>query len=161
MAHPSRRIRRSCPAYNPVQREASWERKGGKASLKEGYSHGRLGELTKGATGPDATRKVLFVCTANISRSPIAEAIFNALVSDWDMPHKAQSAGTVAAGRRDHGPLRRLPHRLGNGQPEAFLQGVLRHDGRAALQGVYYERVLLGRAHGELEDGDVALELGG
>ena len=31
----------------------------------------------------------------NISRSPIAEAIFSALVSDRDMPFQAQSAGTV------------------------------------------------------------------
>ena len=51
--------------------------------------------MTEGGTGPDPTRKVLFVCTMNISRSPIAKAIFNALVSDSDVPFEAQSAGTV------------------------------------------------------------------
>jgi protein-tyrosine-phosphatase len=51
--------------------------------------------LTEGRTGPDSTRKVPFVCTANVSRSPIAEAIFNVLVSDRDMPFETQSAGTV------------------------------------------------------------------
>jgi protein-tyrosine-phosphatase len=51
--------------------------------------------LSEGETRPDPTRKVLFVCTANISRSPNAEAIFNVLVSGRDMPFEAQSAGTV------------------------------------------------------------------
>jgi protein-tyrosine phosphatase len=51
--------------------------------------------LSEGGTGPDPTRKVLFVCTANISRSLIVEAVFNALLSDRDMPFEAQSAGTV------------------------------------------------------------------
>jgi protein-tyrosine-phosphatase len=51
--------------------------------------------LSEGETGPDPTRKVLFVCTANISRSPNAEAIFNVLVSGRDMLFEAQSAGTV------------------------------------------------------------------
>ena len=40
--------------------------------------------------------RVLFVCTANICRSPMAEAIFDALVSDRDMPYEARSAGTAA-----------------------------------------------------------------
>jgi protein-tyrosine phosphatase len=68
---------------------------GRQRSLKEGYSRRGLGGVDRGRTGPDPTRKVLFVCTANISRSPIAEVIFNALVSDWDVPFEAQGAGTV------------------------------------------------------------------
>ena len=41
-------------------------------------------------------KKVLFVCTANICRSPMAEAIFNALAEDGDLPFRAESAGTAA-----------------------------------------------------------------
>lgn len=41
-------------------------------------------------------KKVLFVCTANICRSPMAEAIFNALAEDMDLSFRAESAGTVA-----------------------------------------------------------------
>jgi protein-tyrosine phosphatase len=40
--------------------------------------------------------KVLFVCTANICRSPMAETIFNALAEDSDLPFRAESAGTAA-----------------------------------------------------------------
>ncbi len=41
-------------------------------------------------------KKVLFVCTANVCRSPMAEAIFNALIEDAGMPHTARSAGVAA-----------------------------------------------------------------
>jgi protein-tyrosine phosphatase len=41
-------------------------------------------------------KKVLFVCTANICRSPMAQEIFNALAEDADLPFRAQSAGTAA-----------------------------------------------------------------
>ena len=41
-------------------------------------------------------KKVLFVCTANICRSPMAEAIFNALAEDGGLPFRAESAGTAA-----------------------------------------------------------------
>jgi len=44
----------------------------------------------------DSKGKVLFVCTANVCRSPMAEAIFNALASDAGMPYGARSAGTAA-----------------------------------------------------------------
>jgi protein-tyrosine phosphatase len=39
---------------------------------------------------------VLFVCTANICRSPIAEAIFDSLASEASLPWKARSAGVAA-----------------------------------------------------------------
>jgi protein-tyrosine phosphatase len=41
-------------------------------------------------------KKVLFVCTANICRSPMAKAIFDALAEDGDLPFRAESAGTAA-----------------------------------------------------------------
>jgi protein-tyrosine-phosphatase len=41
-------------------------------------------------------KTVLFVCRANICRSPMAEAIFNVLASDRSMPFEARSAGTAA-----------------------------------------------------------------
>jgi protein-tyrosine phosphatase len=39
---------------------------------------------------------VLFVCTANVCRSPMAEAIFDSLASEADLPWKARSAGVAA-----------------------------------------------------------------
>ncbi len=41
-------------------------------------------------------KKVLFVCTANVCRSPMAQAIFNALAEDEGLPIRAESAGTGA-----------------------------------------------------------------
>ena len=41
-------------------------------------------------------KKVLFVCTANVCRSPMAQAIFNALAEDSGLPFRAESAGTAA-----------------------------------------------------------------
>ncbi len=41
-------------------------------------------------------KRVLFVCTANICRSPMAELIFNALMEDAGMLHRARSAGVGA-----------------------------------------------------------------
>ena len=41
-------------------------------------------------------KNVLFVCTANICRSPMAQAIFDALAEDGGLPFRAESAGTAA-----------------------------------------------------------------
>lgn len=41
-------------------------------------------------------RRILFVCTANICRSPMAETIFNALAKDKGLAFRARSAGTAA-----------------------------------------------------------------
>lgn len=41
-------------------------------------------------------KKILFVCTANICRSPMAEAIFNALAEDMGLSFRAESAGVAA-----------------------------------------------------------------
>jgi protein-tyrosine phosphatase len=44
----------------------------------------------------ERVKKVLFVCTANICRSPMAQEIFNALAEDAGLPFRAESAGTAA-----------------------------------------------------------------
>lgn len=49
-------------------------------------------------------KKVLFVCTANICRSPMAEAIFNTLAEDKDVPFRAESTGTAALVGRSMAP---------------------------------------------------------
>jgi protein-tyrosine phosphatase len=41
-------------------------------------------------------KRILFVCTANICRSPMAQEIFNALAEDGGLPFRAESAGTAA-----------------------------------------------------------------
>ncbi len=41
-------------------------------------------------------RTLLFVCTANVCRSPMAEALFNALAEDARLPYEAASAGVAA-----------------------------------------------------------------
>ena len=41
-------------------------------------------------------KKILFVCTADVCRSPMAQAIFNALAMDEGLPFRAESAGTAA-----------------------------------------------------------------
>ena len=41
-------------------------------------------------------KKVLFICTANICRSPMAEAMFNALAEDRGLDLRAESAGVAA-----------------------------------------------------------------
>jgi protein arginine phosphatase len=48
--------------------------------------------------------KVLFVCTANICRSPMAQAIFDALAEDAGLSFRAESAGTAALDGRTIAP---------------------------------------------------------
>lgn len=49
-------------------------------------------------------KKILFICTANICRSPAAEAIFNALAGDREMNARAKSAGVAALEGREMAP---------------------------------------------------------
>ena len=49
-------------------------------------------------------KKVLFVCTANVCRSPMAQAIFNSLAVDMGLPFRAESAGTAALEGRPMAP---------------------------------------------------------
>ncbi|HLM76881.1 MAG TPA: hypothetical protein VK361_00585 [Rubrobacteraceae bacterium] len=50
--------------------------------------------MTEGAA--ERKKKILFVCTANICRSPMAEAMFNALAEDKGLAFRAESAGVKA-----------------------------------------------------------------
>jgi protein-tyrosine phosphatase len=49
-------------------------------------------------------KTVLFVCTANICRSPMAGAVFDALAEDGALPFRASSAGTAALEGRAMAP---------------------------------------------------------
>ncbi len=52
--------------------------------------------MTKGGARADCAERILFVCTANICRSPMAEAMFNALAEDKGLACRAESAGVAA-----------------------------------------------------------------
>lgn len=52
----------------------------------------------------DSTGRVLFVCRANVCRSPMAEAIFNALARDAGIEARAGSAGVAALENRTLDP---------------------------------------------------------
>ena len=52
--------------------------------------------MTEGGARADEKKKILFVCTANICRSPMAEAMFNALAEDKGLPFGAESTGVTA-----------------------------------------------------------------
>jgi protein-tyrosine phosphatase len=49
-------------------------------------------------------KRILFICTANICRSPMAEAIFNALVEEKGLDWQATSAGVAALEGEDITP---------------------------------------------------------
>ncbi len=49
-------------------------------------------------------RNILFVCTANVCRSPMAAAIFNALAEEKGLPWRAASAGVAALEGEDITP---------------------------------------------------------
>ena len=50
------------------------------------------------------TKKVLFICTASVCRSPMAEAIFNALAEERSLTWRAASAGVAALESEDITP---------------------------------------------------------
>ncbi len=52
--------------------------------------------VTEDAIEERTLEKVLFICTANICRSPMAQALFNALAEDKGLEARAQSAGVAA-----------------------------------------------------------------
>jgi protein-tyrosine phosphatase len=50
------------------------------------------------------TEKILFICTANVCRSPMAQTIFSALAGDEGLLYKVESAGTAALEGRSMAP---------------------------------------------------------
>ena len=45
-------------------------------------------------------KKILFVCTGNTCRSPMAEVIFNSIAEEKELDWRAESAGVAAVGDR-------------------------------------------------------------
>jgi protein-tyrosine phosphatase len=60
--------------------------------------------LNEGGARADHPVKVLFVCRANVCRSPMAEAIFNAIAQDRELAYRAASAGVAALTGEDITP---------------------------------------------------------
>src|SRR5918997_5376204 len=60
--------------------------------------------MSEDETAENHTRRVLFVCTANVCRNPMAEAIFNALAEERGLAWRAQSAGVAALEGEDITP---------------------------------------------------------
>src|SRR5918997_4211729 len=60
--------------------------------------------MSEGKSTENHTRQILFVCTANVCRSPMAESIFNALAEEGGLPYRATSAGVAALKGEDITP---------------------------------------------------------
>src|ERR687897_1786770 len=60
--------------------------------------------MSEGKATENQTKQILFVCTANVCRSPIAESIFNALAEERGLAYRAASAGVSALEGEDITP---------------------------------------------------------
>ncbi len=60
--------------------------------------------MTEGKATENHPKRILFVCTANICRSPMAETIFNALAEERGLAYRAESAGVAALTDEDIAP---------------------------------------------------------
>src|ERR671911_483707 len=60
--------------------------------------------MNEGKATENHMRQILFVCTANVCRSPMAEAIFNALAEERGLAWRAGSAGGAALVDEDKTP---------------------------------------------------------
>ncbi len=52
--------------------------------------------MTEAKARINRAQRILFICTANVCRSPMAEAIFNALAEERGLLWRAESAGVAA-----------------------------------------------------------------
>ena len=68
--------------------------------------------MSEGRARGGHPRKVLFVCRANICRSPMAEAILDARAQDGRLPLRAASAGVAALAGEEMAPNSRREGRL-------------------------------------------------
>jgi protein-tyrosine phosphatase len=64
--------------------------------------------VTEGKATENHTKRILFVCTANICRSPMAAAMFNALAEERGLAYRAESAGVAALTDEDIAPNARV-----------------------------------------------------
>ncbi len=85
--------------------------------------------------------RVLFVCTANLCRSPMAEVIFNDLAQERGLPFRAGSAGVSARKGHDMAPRAR----------EALAEVGVRPGGRRGSRRIDSRM---------LEDADLILAMG-
>jgi protein-tyrosine phosphatase len=85
-------------------------------------------------------KRILFVCTANICRSPMAAAMFNALAEERGLAYRAESAGVAALVDEDMAP---------NARAALDEVGIYAGDHRA-------RRV----SEGMLEEADLVLTMG-
>ena len=60
--------------------------------------------MTEGRAPEDHKKQILFVCTANICRSPMAAAMFNALAEERGFAYRAENAGVAALVDEDMAP---------------------------------------------------------
>ena len=60
--------------------------------------------MTESSATTNNNKRVLFICTANVCRSPMAEAIFNALAEEKGLGWQATSAGVAALEGEDMTP---------------------------------------------------------
>src|SRR5919107_6136253 len=60
--------------------------------------------MTESKATENHTGQILFICTANVCRSPMAEEIFNALAEERGLAWRAESAGVAALEGEDITP---------------------------------------------------------
>ena len=96
--------------------------------------------MTEDKATRNRPKRILFVCTANICRSPMVAAMFNALAEERGLAYRAESAGVAALTDEDMAP-----------------------NARAALEevGIYAEDHRARRVSEEmLEEADLVLTMG-
>jgi protein-tyrosine phosphatase len=101
-------VGRAAPTMRgPPERSWPTERSGRADAGKDGRMDGHE-TVDRGRERADSAKKViLFVCRANVCRSPMAEALFNALAEEGGLGYRAESAGVAALVGEDVTPKAR------------------------------------------------------